>query len=130
MHGNRSVMATMAGILLGIGMVLSGCGSVATAIPPNTVLMSNDNFVNTSLTVPAGTGVTFTSPQYSGGLHLLATGRDAHFEREPGAPAAFNVASGVRIQNGDSQTFIFATPGVYHIMCVVHPSMNLTITVT
>jgi len=104
--------------------LITACGSIA-PIPPNTIVMNNSLYENDSLTVTAGTSVTFDSQ----GPHVLVTGKDGGYQPEAGAPLQLNSAAGVNFTYGDKKSFIFDTTGVYHITCIVHPAMNATITV-
>ncbi len=109
-------------------LTLAACGSGGGSAP-NTVTMGATTFVTSSLTVKSGTSVTFNDPKDSGGTHNIVPGTNGTFTAEPGVPAAFT-ATGIMFNAGDSQSFVFATPGTYTFTCTIHPTMLVTITVT
>jgi plastocyanin len=100
---------------------LAGCGGggpSATPVATSTVdLPPSYRFAPAAITVPAGTTVTWTN--------------DDHFTHsvqflDGGLPAAPNV-----MDPGQSTSFTFATPGVYHYQCHLHPhDMQGSVTVT
>jgi plastocyanin len=79
-----------------------------------------------SVTIKAGQSVTFMS----NGTHDLVIGMHGQFMAETGAPSDLNSSSGVAFSPGDSKTIIFANAGTFHITCIIHPSMQATVTVT
>jgi plastocyanin len=80
-----------------------------------TVSMANTQFSPSSLTVPAGSTVTFTDT--SG--HTVTEGTDGQPVEDPI----------VDEQGGSDIEVTFDEPGTYNITCKIHPSMNMTITV-
>ncbi len=122
----------IAGIVVVLALALAACGGKGSAngsCSANTVKMEVSTFGCTSLTVKAGTTVTFDNTVNGGGTHVLVTGTNGSFTAETGAPADLNAASGLNFSPGDKKTETFATAGTYHITCTIHPTMNLTITV-
>ena len=92
-----------------------------------TISMAEANFEgNATVTIKAGQTVTFVS----GGTHKLVIGSDGQFKAQKDAPAELNNASGLAFGLGDTKVITFATPGVYHITCLLHPNMAATVTVT
>jgi plastocyanin len=149
-------MRRLVGIfLLCLACTLTACGSTsptsagaasetATAAPDTsaatatssvsaaaTITMARFNFSgNTSVTIKAGQAVLFDDPSSGGGTHILVIGRNGQFKAMSGAPSEFNSSSGAPFSPGDQKTITFSTPGSYPITCVIHPSMQVTVTVT
>jgi plastocyanin len=109
-------------------LALAACGGSSSS--SNTVTMAASTFVTHSLTVKAGTTVTFNDPSGSGGFHKLYTGSNGTFHSQSGAPSDLDSATPVTFNPGDSKSYVFSTPGTYTITCQIHPSMLVTITVT
>jgi plastocyanin len=102
----------------------SGGGSNGSTITMGSGVFSG----NTSITVKAGDSVTFDDS--SGGPHDLVIGTQGAFTAMSGAPSQLNSATGVMFNGGDKQTIVFATAGTFPITCLIHPSMQATVTVT
>jgi len=83
----------------------------------NAVTIQNFAFSPATLTVPAGTTVTWTN--LDGATHQI--GSDA------GAPVAFSSGS---LPTGATYQFTFTAPGTYAYHCIIHPSMKATVVVT
>jgi plastocyanin len=99
---------------LGILMAASASGfSVAQAQETNAVVLKNFMFSPMSLTIKAGSTVTWKN--LDGEPHVVVS--DAGLFR-----------SGALDQN-DTYQFKFDKPGVYKIFCGIHPNMKETITV-
>ena len=106
-------VAAMFGAVVGSG--LAGGVLVARAASPATAV-SIDNFTFTpqSLTVKAGTTVTWTNKDDI--PHGIAATNNA-FKRSPA------------LDTDDSYSFTFTTPGSYQYFCYIHPHMTGTIVV-
>ncbi|MDD1689671.1 MAG: cupredoxin family copper-binding protein [Methanoregula sp.] len=112
--------------LLVLACVIAGCASYqstpATAAPPaatsggNTIAIKNFAFDPASLTVKAGTTVTWTNQDSV--PHIIAS--------DTGSPAAFSSSS---LSTGASYSFTFTQAGTYAYHCTIHPSMKGTIIV-
>ncbi len=112
------------------GSAASNSGSSSSTANSNTITMGQSNFVgSTSVTIKAGQSVNFVDPSSSGGTHILAIGTNGTFTSATGAPTSLNTASGLTINAGQTQTIVFPTAGVYHVTCIIHPAMNVTVTV-
>ena len=111
----------IAGILLTLTLTLAACGGGGTSTAPDgsdggdTVSLSGAQFTPSTLTVAAGTTVTFTDT--SG--HTVTEGTDGVAVDDPI----------VNEQGGSEITVTFDEPGTYNITCMIHSSMNMTITV-
>ena len=92
-----------------------------------TVHMMGNNFVQSSITISKGDSLTMIvddsvahsikNGTWSGGNQVL--------KKEPGAPDV-----NVNLNGGDSATVgPFTTGGQFQLLCVIHPGMNLTVTV-
>jgi plastocyanin len=124
----RSRTTTFASALFALTLVLAACssdGGESSAPTDNgggggtsggeTVSMANTQFTPSSLTIQAGTTVTFTDT--SG--HTVTQGTDGVADDDPI----------VDEQGGEDIEVTFDEPGTYNITCKVHPTMNMTITV-
>jgi len=128
-------------LLAGIAILLAACSNSGAAATPTasasasvsaaasesqaasggeaTVNMVGFKFDPTELTVKVGTKVTFTNGD--GAIHDVAEGQDgkkvdgAHFDED--------------VQPGASATITFDQAGTVHVTCLIHPTMNLTVTV-
>jgi plastocyanin len=78
------------------------------------------------VTIKAGQAVTFKS----NGTHDLVIGTHGQFMAETGAPSELNSSSGVAFSPGDSTPIVFPNAGTFNITCIIHPSMQATVTVT
>jgi plastocyanin len=125
-HVHRSRPA-IPGLLLALMIVLAACGSGTASSAPatgdggdggdtgETVSLAGDQFTPSTLTIPAGTTVTFTDT--SG--HTVTEGRDGTAVDDP-----------IVDEDGGSDIVVsFDEPGTYDITCKIHPNMNMSITV-
>ena len=122
----------IAGLFLGalfVGAMAQPVAATATqytnGVP--TVHMSAENFTQPTVTISTGSKLLLVDDVAV--EHILANGSwqngKAAPAREPGAPVINNVQV-----NDDSVTIgPFATAGTYHIYCMVHPGMELTVIV-
>ena len=94
----------------------SGYGSGSTTPPPvsNTVSIVDMSFSPTTLTVKAGTTVTWTN---NDGMVHTVTADDASFD------------SGNIAMTGGKYSKVFSTAGTYTYHCTIHPTMKGTIVV-
>lgn len=92
-----------------------------------TIHMSADSFDHPSITIAKGSKLLFVDDVSS--LHILAIGSwqngTPNTTPEPGAPAVNNV----QVNGNSVQIGPFTTAGTYHIYCIVHRGMDLTIIV-
>jgi len=105
-HFRRAIM-----IPLGIGLLIAA--SVTQAQQTNAVVIKNFMFAPMSLTVKAGSTVTWKN--LDGEPHTVV--EDAGLFRSSA------------LDQNDSYAFKFDKPGVYKIFCGIHPYMKQTITV-
>jgi plastocyanin len=109
----------LTGVLLILLVTLAGCGGGADPSAGGdtgeTVSLSGSQFSPSSLTIPAGTTVTFTNT--SG--HTVTEGTD-------GQPVDDPI---IDEQGGEDIVFTFDEPGTYDLTCRIHSSMHMTITV-
>jgi plastocyanin len=123
---------TLLSLLAALTLVLAACGSTTESTPADdggapppttadggesgdTVSMAGNQFSPGSLTVAAGTTVTFTDTA----THTVTEGTDGVAADDP----IVDETGGADIQ------VTFDEPGTYNITCKVHPEMNMTITV-
>ena len=90
-------------------------GATATAGAGDTVSLAGNQFSPGTLTVAAGTTVTFTNTA----THTVTEGTDGAAVNDPI----------VDEQGGADIDVTFDEPGTYSITCRIHPEMNMTITV-
>ncbi len=84
-----------------------------------TVTLQNFAFSPTTLTVPVGSTVTFENKDAT--EHTATNGKDG----QKADDALFDI----KLATGASDTFTFDKAGTYDVTCLIHPSMNMTITV-
>ena len=120
-----SISNTMRGALIAAGFGVATATMLAAVVLPGWAqnapqasadALSIDNFTFTpqTLTVKAGTTVTWTNKDYI--PHGIASDNNA-FKRSPA------------LDTDDSYSFTFTTPGTYQYFCYVHPFMKGTIVV-
>jgi plastocyanin len=125
---NRSRPASLLSLLAALILTLAACSAAAPSSDAGgdgggdgggdtgeTVSMAGQAFSPSSLTIPAGTTVTFTDT--SG--HTVTEGTDGTAVDDPI----------VDEQGGSDVPVTFEEAGTYNITCKIHPSMNMTITV-
>jgi plastocyanin len=133
---SRSRLATHPALLAAMALVLAACGTAAESTPAddggaaatpsataeadggetaNTVSLAGNQFSPTSLTIPAGTTVTFTDT----GSHTVTGGSNGQAADDP----IVDETGGADIE------VTFDEPGTYSITCKIHPEMNMSITV-
>ena len=117
----------MLGVLAMLILVLAACSSATESSDAGgggddgggdtgeTVSMANTTFAPSTLTIAAGTTVTFTDT--SG--HTVTEGTDGTAVDDPI----------VDEEGGSDISVTFDEAGTYNITCKIHPSMNMTITV-
>jgi plastocyanin len=113
----------------GAALGLVGCDmSSSSTTQGNEVDLTPMDFAQHAVTVPAGTAVRFSNPA-SGITHLLCIGANATCMLNAPGPAELTASGGMPIAAGQVKEVVFATPGSYPIACLLHPVMNLTVTV-
>lgn len=109
---SRNLAAAFAAGMLAAAAPTGGIGA-ANAVESSSIVMKNFDFSPMSLTVKAGTSVTWKN--LDGEPHTV-TSVDGVFR------------SGALDQN-DSYTFKFEKPGTYKYLCSIHPRMQAAIVV-
>jgi plastocyanin len=104
-----SVLGAVVGSVLAAGVLLARAEGT-----PNTVTIDNFFFTPGSVTVKAGTAVTWTNKDDI--PHGIASANNA-FKKSPA------------LDTDESYAFTFATPGTYQYFCYLHPKMVGTIVV-
>ncbi len=119
MHRSRPMALPGALLILMLTLAACGGGGGASAAPDGedgeTVSLAGGQFSPTSLTIAAGTTVTFTNT--SG--HTVTEGQDGQADDDPI----------IDEEGGSDITFTFDEPGTYNLTCRIHSAMNITITV-
>lgn len=89
--------------------------STSSAVETDTVSIKNFVFSPVNVSVKAGTKVTWTNNDSAAHTVTETDGKTG--------PSSGNLA------NGDSYSFTFTKPGIYHYDCSIHPNMTGTVTV-
>jgi len=120
---NRLALLALLTLLLPL---LVACGNPSST----TVTMGASTFGTASVTITAGSTLTFSDDASTGSMHLLLVGTNGTAQSETGAPD-FGTA-GHAMQPGQSWTTPpWTQAGTYHVTCQIHPqTMNLTVQVT
>ena len=105
---------------------LAGCGG---SKPSNEVDMGVATFEQASVTIKAGQAAHFVDP-VTGGTHIICTGQGVKCSAPAGAPPELSAAQGMTFNPGDTHDVVFPTAGTYTIVCIIHPGMQVTVTVT
>lgn len=109
-------------------LALAGCGGGGAASGA-VVNMGVATFQQSGVTVKAGQSVRFVDPT-TGGVHIICVGQGAQCVPQASAPAALNTAQGMQFNQGDTHDIVFPTAGTYTIVCIIHPGMQVVVTVT
>lgn len=129
------LLSGLAGLALGliilslvVTVIPQTAGASTSADGQPVVHMTASNFASNVVLVPKGSSLLIVND--SSVEHILLNGAwdtsgAPHPQSEPGAPTLHNVD----ITGGSAEIGPFATAGVYHIYCTLHPGMNLTIVV-
>lgn len=91
-------------------------GAPVAPVGGNAVSISGFAFAPASLTVKAGTTVTWTNKD-----------SDAHTVTSQGSGGPLGSAA---LSTGQSYSYTFTKPGTYSYLCTIHPFMTATVTVT
>jgi plastocyanin len=116
----------------------TGGGSTATSTPSGggggggcangTVQTEASTFAQSCVIVAKGASLKIV-PVVTSSPHLLDNGSwvngNAQLAKEPGAPSINNVT----VQSAPVEIGPFTTAGTFHILCTIHPNMNLTVEV-
>ncbi|HEX8997147.1 MAG TPA: plastocyanin/azurin family copper-binding protein [Ktedonobacterales bacterium] len=114
-------VAPLAIVLAGF---LAGCG----AAKSNEVDMGVATFQQDNVTIKAGQAVHFVDPT-TGGTHILCVGQGVQCIQQSGAPAELNTAQGMQFNQGETRDIVFPTAGTYTVVCIIHPGMQVVVTV-
>lgn len=120
----RAIAAVCVALLL--APLLAGCGGSKAA---NEVDMGVATFEQASVSVKAGTPVHFVDP-VTGGTHIICVGQGIKCAPTTGSPPELSPSTGMTFNPGDSKDIVFPTAGTYTVVCIVHPGMQVTVTVT
>jgi plastocyanin len=114
--------------VLAVGIFLPGFASALPTASPNQIGMTQEQFIQKTVTIPAGSRLTFVNNSHF--LHLLAPGKGAMMSRQKGIPA-FDGSYGTHVSEAGDRyvTAAWNTPGTYHLTCTLHPEMTLTVVV-
>jgi plastocyanin len=112
--------------LLLLPLLLAGCGGSHAS---NEVDMGVAAFQQSGVSIKAGEAIHFVDPA-TGGTHVICVGQGLTCSPQSGAPAELNTASGITFNTGDTRDIVFPTAGTYNVVCVIHPGMEVTITVS
>ena len=136
-----SMARRVAGLAIAVALALSvaGCSPWLSLSelsnagnPPasNEVRLGISSFLTERVTINAGQSVTFVDSAASGGIHYLCVGKSQRCQPTSGTPAQLSNPNGLLFRNGDAPVNItFKTPGAYHVICIIHPGMEMTVVV-
>lgn len=115
-----------------VASVLAACGNAGspsnTPATGNVIHMSDNTFVQTSISIKKGESITLASDTFT--PHIISNGA---WENGSAKPAKENGAPTVQEMHidGNSQANIgpFNTAGTFKFYCTIHGNMNLLVTV-
>lgn len=111
---------------LALAPLLAGCGGARAS---NEVDMGVATFQQSSVTIKAGQAVHFVDPT-TGGVHIICVGQGTQCTPQAGAPPALSTSQGMTFNQGDTHDIVFPTAGTYTVVCIIHPGMQVVVTVT
>ncbi len=115
--------------VLAFPLALAACGS--SSAPSNEVDMGVAAFKQQRVSIKAGQSIHFVDPVNGGGTHVICVGTDLKCIPQQGAPDVLNTTSGITFNAGDpAKDIVFPTAGTYTVVCIIHPGMIVTITVS
>jgi plastocyanin len=115
MQRNNCVLRTAALAVLGLALVaFAGRASAGTNLPGLQITIDNFSFAPATLTVPAGTEVTWMN--HDDIPHTVVSEDKATFKSRA-------------LDTDEKFSFIFAKPGTYTYFCSLHPKMTGKVTV-
>ncbi len=125
----KELGAVVVMVVVAVLVVACGGGGNAGSGSRTDVHMGQTNFTQASLTISKGSSLNLIND--TAVTHIIANGtweqNTAQPGAEPGAPTVNNLQFSAANQ---SQTIgPFTTAGIFHLYCVVHPGMNLIVTV-
>jgi plastocyanin len=135
-HAPRWISAAVTGVVcLTLGALLVGgtahysAGSAgATQAGTEVVHLTADTFAPDIIALHKGDTLTVIDDVSV--PHVLANGTwSASGQAQPGAESGAPTINNVQINNNTVVLGPFTSPGTYHILCLVHPGMNLTVIV-
>ena len=104
---------------------LAACGGTN----PTTITMGAATFNTASVSISAGSTITFSDDAMSGEMHVLLIGTNGKAQSEKARPILARQA--ICSSRAKLETPPWNQTGTYHVTCQFHPqSMNLTVTVT
>lgn len=123
------VLVVVTVLVVACGGSAGGGGGNAGGGSSTDVHMGQTNFTQSSITISKGSSINLIND--TAVTHIIANGtwenNTAQPGAEPGAPTINNLQFTTANQ---SQTIgPFTTAGTFHLYCIVHPGMNLTVTV-
>jgi plastocyanin len=103
--------------MAGMAMPAPGPGAAAPDAPvaANTVAIQNFAFSPATVTVKAGSTITWTNQDQD--QHTVTAMNDGPFHSAP-------------LNTGESFHYTFTTPGRFEYLCTIHPFMTATVVVT
>jgi len=126
----RYTFTGIGGVIVGLAIasaIVIANPSAPVSVPAGTAHLTATAFSPTSVTVTKGSSLHLIAD--TGVTHILQNGswngQKADSAAEPGAPTVNHIT----ISGGSMAIGPFTTSGTYHIYCIVHPGMMLTVTV-
>jgi plastocyanin len=89
--------------------------------------MGAGSFLQSTVTIPKGSNLILTDDVAA--LHVIANGSWQNGVAQTGSEAGAPTVHNVQVNGGSITIGPFTTAGTYHIFCLVHKGMNLTVIV-
>jgi len=91
--------------------------------------MAQTNFTQASLTISKGSSINLIND--TAVTHIIANGTWEQTTPKPGAEPGAPAVNNLQFTTANQSHTIgpFTTAGTFHLYCIVHPGMNLTVTV-
>jgi plastocyanin len=126
------VLSGFVGVVLGVFLLAalvqpSAASSSNASVGVPAVQLGGGSFDESAITIPVGSKLAFEDD--GAYLHILDYGTWSNNATHPESPAGAPALHDLHISDGTTVIGPFTTPGTYHIYCVIHPNMTLTVTV-
>jgi plastocyanin len=117
-------------LILMLALAVAGCGeSSGGGGTSNELDMGAASFTQSSISLTSGQALHIVDSQDGGGTHNLCIGQNGTCDSNPSGPSEL-AGPGMMFSPGTTKDVTFSAAGTYHITCTIHPSMNVTVTVS
>ncbi|EFH81694.1 cupredoxin domain-containing protein [Ktedonobacter racemifer] len=120
-----TILLSICSLLL---LSIIACSSSTANDTPNTVHMSDNSFVQSSITIKKGDSITLVADTLT--PHTIANGTWDNDTAKPSTEAGAPTVKNLQV-SGNSSTSIgpFTTAGTFHLYCTIHGGMQLEVIV-